>query len=390
MKKIPENEINSRCENLRNRLAGKGVDFCLILQNVSRYYFSGSMQDGVFLLHRDHEPVLFVKRTLERAKKESPVKQVKGFKDIDAIQVYVHDHNLKKGVIGLEMDVIPARMYQTFLSLFPEAGFVDISMDIRSIRAVKSKYELSRLVEGGRRLDRVFLNLRDEFKPGITELELNMKLNELFLKEGSSLIVRARRFNMEVFPSTVLSGSSASLHSMMDSPSGGGEGICTAFPFGAGFKKLGTGEPVLIDVAFNHDGYIVDCTRIFAIGDLDRTFKKAHGVSMDIHSMFREMIMEQKAVSEICDDIYMYVEKHGLSGEFMGGANFIGHGVGLELDELPIVNSRSEVRLIEGMVVAFEPKFVFKNGCVGYEDTYYIEQKEIITVNKTGGEIHFL
>jgi Xaa-Pro aminopeptidase len=390
MKKIPKNEITSRCENLRNCLAGNGVDFCLILQNISRFYFSGTMQDGVLLLHKDHEPVLFVKRTLERAKRESPVKLIKGFNGIGEIQAYIHDHNLKSSVIGLEMDILPAKMYQSFLSLFPEARFVDISMDIRSIRAVKSKYEISCLIEGGRKLDSVFLKLKAEFDPGITELELHMKLNELFLEEGSSLIVRARRFNMEVFPSTVLSGASASLHSMMDSPSGGGEGICTAYPFGAGFKNLGKGEPVLIDVAFNNEGYIVDCTRIFSIGSLDQAFIKAHGVSMDIHRMFTEKIVSQKTVSEICTDIHRYVEKQGLSGEFMGGANFIGHGVGLELDELPIINSRFESRLIEGMVVAFEPKFVFENGCVGFEDTYYIEQRNIISVNNTERSIHFM
>ena len=195
---------------------------------------------------------------------------------------------------------------------------------------------------------------------------------------------------MEVPSSTILSGVSAGRHSLMDSPSGGGDGICTAYPFGAGFKKLGKNEPVLIDVAFNHEGYIVDCTRIFAIGGLDPVFIKAHRVSMEIHAIFRDKIKEQKTVREICGKIHSYVEKEGLSDEFMGGANFIGHGVGLELDELPIINSLNEGCLLEGMVIAFEPKFVFDRGSVGYEDTYYIEKRELKTVNKTGGSIQYL
>lgn len=195
---------------------------------------------------------------------------------------------------------------------------------------------------------------------------------------------------MEVPSSTILSGASAGRHSLMDSPSGGGDGICTAYPFGAGYKKLGKNEPVLIDVAFNHEGYIVDCTRIFAIGGLDPVFIKAHRVSMEIHAIFRNKIKEQKTVREICGEINSYVEKEGLSDEFMGGANFIGHGVGLELDELPIINSRFEGHLLEGMVIAFEPKFVFDRGSVGYEDTYYIEKQELKTVNKTGGSIQYL
>jgi Xaa-Pro aminopeptidase len=208
--------------------------------------------------------------------------------------------------------------------------------------------------------------------------------------EESSLIIRSRRFNMEVPSSTVLSGESASRHSLMDSPSGGGDGICTAYPFGAGLKKLGKREPVLIDVAFNHEGYIVDCTRIFAIGGLDPVFTNAHRVSMEIHAIFIDRIKEQKTVKEVCGKINSYVKKEGLSEEFMGGANFIGHGVGLELDEFPIINSRFEGRLLEGMVIAFEPKFVFDQGSVGYEDTYYIEKLELKTVNKNGGSIQFL
>ena len=176
----------------------------------------------------------------------------------------------------------------------------------------------------------------------------------------------------------------------MDSPSGGGDGICTAYPFGAGLKKLGKREPVLIDVAFNHEGYIVDCTRIYSIGGLDHVFTRAHRVSMEIHEIFRDKINEQKTVKEICGQIYSYVEKEGLSDVFMGGANFIGHGVGLELDELPIINSRFEEHLLEGMVIAFEPKFVFNQGSVGYEDTYYIKKRELKTVNKTGRSILYL
>ena len=390
MKKIPESEITARCENLRKCLIRNGIDFCLILQNVGRYYFSGSMQDAVLLLHRDHGPVLFVKRTLERAKSESPVERVLSYKKISEIQEYVNDHKLKNGVIGIEMDVLPTKMYLGLLSAFRGARFADISMDTRYIRAVKSGYEISHIIEGGRRLDNVFVKLVDMLDPDMTEHELYTRLNELFVMEESSLIIRTRRFNMEVPSSTILSGASAGRHSLMDSPSGGGDGICTAYPFGAGYKKLGKNEPVLIDVAFNHEGYIVDCTRIFAIGGLDPVFIKAHRVSMEIHAIFRNKIKEQKTVREICGEINSYVEKEGLSDEFMGGANFIGHGVGLELDELPIINSRFEGHLLEGMVIAFEPKFVFARGSVGYEDTYYIEKQELKTVNKTGGSIQYL
>jgi Xaa-Pro aminopeptidase len=158
----------------------------------------------------------------------------------------------------------------------------------------------------------------------------------------------------------------------MDSPSGGGNGISLAFPAGAGFKKLVKGEPILIDVAFSYEGYIVDCTRIFSLGKPSPKFMQAHDISGECHSLFYDILTNGASIPEIYKKISSQVDRYGLADVFMGNVKFIGHGVGLELDEYPILTENFEATFQDGMVIAFEPKFVFRDGTVGFENTYYI------------------
>ncbi|MFW6139458.1 MAG: M24 family metallopeptidase, partial [Spirochaetota bacterium] len=325
-----------------------------------------------------------------RAKQESALENIIGFKSVSEIAEYLEDTHMSTNCIGLEMDVLPAGAYLRLCSLFHGAVFTDISPFIRQQRSVKSELEISFLETAGEKMDLVFGRLRDEIKPGISEYQVYIKLTQFLLEQGSSLFIRSRRFNMEVSSKYILSGENASRHSSMDSPSGGGEGISTAHPGGAGYKKLRTGEPVLIDGVFNYQGYSVDCTRVFALGELEKQFMQAHQVSMDCHRMFREIGVEGTWIPEIYTRIHDYVNESGFANQFMGGVKFIGHGVGLELDELPIISEKFEQHLQEGMVISLEPKFVFPHGSVGYETTYCIKSGRPSPFNKADEQIQFV
>jgi Xaa-Pro dipeptidase len=371
MKPTPKSEIERRINRLICSLEKDGVDLALIVQNADRFYYSGTLQDGMLLVSRDG-PVLFVRRTLARARAESPLPEVVGYRSVREIAEYVKDNGIPFSVVGLELDVLPASLYQAIESLFPKSRIFDISPAIRMMRAIKSHWELANIREAGRRLDRVFGIVRDHVRPGMTEYELYMLFSAHLLEEGSCPLVRARRIGMEVLPCYVLSGSNAAKHSLLDSPSSGGDGVTVAYPAGAGTGRITKGEPILIDAAFFWEGYYVDCTRVFAAGDLDRKFRKAHLVSRRCHKQFCKAVRDGKQVSEIYREIREIADREGLGGVFMDGVNFIGHGVGLELDELPVIFEGYRGAVEDGMVIALEPKFVFDSGTVGYESTYAV------------------
>jgi len=372
MMKIPEREIQNRLHVLSVRLEALGIHCAILFQNTDRFYYSGTIQDGVLLVRCGGEPVLFVKRTLQRAMQEATVKQIVGYEDIGEVYEYIGDHRLYTESVGLEMDAIPTKFYLGLVKSFPSLNFVDISKEVRIQRSIKSEYELNLMREGGRRLDRVLEQFKEEFRSGMTEYDLYGKMLELFRRQDAVLYVRTRSFNMEVLPVTILSGPNAAFHSSMDSPSGGGEGISVSFPAGPGHRVIGSGEPVLIDVAFNFGGYIIDCTRIFSLGKVSEDEERAHLVSRRCHEIFLQSASDGVSIPALCRQIAEYVQKEGLSAVFMGGVKFIGHGVGLELDEFPVLSEKFNGSLKQGMTVAFEPKFIFPSGGVGYENTYHI------------------
>jgi Xaa-Pro aminopeptidase len=390
MRKIPRVETEGRYRKLQSYLLERGINLAIVMQNVDRFYFTGTLQDGILLVPCEGEPVFFVKRVLERAREESSLPEILGYKNIEEVYSYIVDTGLGHAVIGLEMDVLPAKYYLKMSSFFSDSRFVDLTAAIRKMRAVKSDFELSLMREGGKRLDRILTAIAEEIRPDQTELDVSRKLTELFLKEESSLIVRTRQFNMEAPAIFVLSGKSAAKHSFISSPSGGGDGITVAFPRGPGYRGLKRGDPVLIDVAFSHEGYNVDCTRIFAIGDLDFRMKKAHDISADCHSLFLERAGCGVLIPELFREVKDYVSSSGFSDLFMGGVKFVGHGVGLELDEVPLLAENYNGRLEDGMVIAFEPKFVFDRGTVGYENSYTIQSGKVKSLNLVDESIRYL
>lgn len=132
----------------------------------------------------------------------------------------------------------------------------------------------------------------------------------------------------------------------------------------------------MVDMAGNYTPYMTDMTRVFSVGRLADEAYRAHRVSLDIH----ERVMEMARPGTACADLYReavdIAERAGLSDCFMGTqqqAKFIGHGVGLQINELPVLTPRSQEVLEPGMVFALEPKFVIPGtGAVGIENTLLV------------------
>ncbi len=387
---LTSDESARRILVLQEYLERAGIDCALIFHNVDRYYYSGTLQDGVLMVHVSHDPVLFIRRTLSRAREEAAVENVVGFQSLREVWDFIQDYGLPCRQVGMDMDVVPAKMYLGLTEIFSETAFIDIAGFIRRQRAVKSRFELSLMEEAGRRFDHVLESMRDEMHPDMSEYQAYMRFAGLLLNHQSSLLIRTRMFNMEAETRYILSGCSASKLSAIDSPTAAGTGITRAFPSGAGMKKLMAGEPILIDSVFVHEGYLVDCTRIYAFGELDPIYTSAHDVSRLCHDHFRSRVRHGTYVPDLYRMIAGIVEKKGLVDVFMGGVRFIGHGVGLELDEFPVIAERFDDVLEEGMTIAFEPKFVFPGGTVGFENTYRILDQGVESLNRVDEAIQLL
>jgi Xaa-Pro aminopeptidase len=173
-------------------------------------------------------------------------------------------------------------------------------------------------------------------------------------------------------------GENATVPGCFDGPVTG-KGLSAAAPYGPSADVIGERSPIVIDYGAIFDGYIVDMTRIFAFGELDADLKRAFDVSRDILGW----ITDRLRPGSICEELYAgavrVAEAAGLGEQFMGypgeQAKFVGHGVGLELDELPVLAQRFRMPLAAGHVIAVEPKFALPGkGVVGIENTYAVTE----------------
>lgn len=381
---IPKQEIDTRLAALKARLVREGIDAAFLVQNADLFYFAGSIQQGVLIVPADGEPVYFVRRVYERALGEASVGQIVRIAGPGEIPGYFEKRKAAFGTIGFELDVMPVATFQRFSALFPKARAVDVSGVLREIRAVKDAWEIERLRACGERLAELLDSARRDIRPGLTETGLGGILQGRAIARGHTTITRMRAWNQEVGLGCVLSGADAALPSYADFPTAG-KGSGPYVPVGQGYRAFGENEPILVDLMWAQDGYLVDMARTYRIGAISRKLSDAYEVAVQVMRRIEGAIRP----GALAGDLYeIGLETAALTpfvAHFMGApgynVKFVGHGVGIEADELPFLSKGSRTVLAAGMTFALEPKFVFPGeGAVGLENTYLVTESGFETL----------
>jgi len=352
------------------RLTKEGIDGALIVYGADLYYYTGTRQNALLWVPADGAPVLLVKKSFTRAARESAVSDVRTLTSSKEIPEIIG--NAQR--IGTTFDVLPVQLFHFYSGLLPGREFVDISGINRGLRAVKSAWELEQMRKSGRKLCEVFRQIPSFLSPGMREIDISAEMEYRLRKAGTPGLLRMRAFNQEVVGIAV--GESAAISGCFDGPVTG-KGVSDATPFGSSLEVIRKNVPIMIDYGALFDGYLVDMTRTFVIGKLPEELQKAFEIALDIEAW----IIENLRPGRICEELYAgslrMAQSAGLGEFFMGytgeQARFVGHGVGLELDELPVLAPKFKYSLEEGNVIAIEPKFIFPgSGIVGIENTYAV------------------
>ncbi|MHB1420774.1 MAG: M24 family metallopeptidase [Bacillota bacterium] len=373
---IPKEELQKRTSRLQEQMAVQKLDGVLVVQNMDLYYFTGTAQNAHLFIPVDGLPLLMVRKDLARAKQESTLERVVPLASLKGLSKLLQEYGYKiPGRMGLEMDVVPAGQFLKYQEIFPQTDMVDAAQIIRKLRMIKSPYELSRLREAARRHDAMFKAVPGILREGMTEQELAAELEFYSRKQGHLGIIPFRGFNQMLFFGHAMSGSNAAVSSGFDTPLGG-PGNAPMFPQGGNSKIIARQEPVIIDFVGNYEGYLVDATRVFSLGSVDPQLAKAHQLSLNIQEAIIERGLPGKTWGELYDVAMEMAKASDFGDHFLGFGSpvgFVGHGLGLELDELPVLARGFNQPLEEGMVIALEPKFVFPSrGAVGIENTLVV------------------
>ena len=384
-------ESEQRIIRLQREMKSKGIDGALFIYPIDIYYFAGTRQNSTLWIPADGNPRLFVRKSYLRAKTESVIEDTRPFpssKEFPAL--FGEDVR----TVGFTFDVAPVQQYNYYVKLLPGREFIDISAINRDIRSIKSEWELERMRNSGARLCDVFRAVPDFLTEGVREIDLSAEFEYRLRKAGGEGYVRMRAFNQELFQGLALSSATAVNPGYFDGAVTG-RGMSNASAHGASTETITANTPVLIDYTGIFNGYIVDMTRMFVIGRLAPELEQAFATALAI----QQYLVDNLKPGAICEELFFkaaeMAEAAGLAQNFMGApgenARFVGHGVGLELDEFPVLAQGFKVALQAGQTIAIEPKFVLPGlGVIGIENTFAVSNNGGIKITDLADDIVYL
>ncbi|HOO95724.1 MAG TPA: Xaa-Pro peptidase family protein [Proteiniphilum sp.] len=371
-----KNELTLRQRRVQQSIAAMQADACIITSPVNQYWLSGFVFDGYLLLYPEGEALLFIRRPA-------------GITDGRAISIRKPEqipsllceagYALPRRLL-LEADQLTFNSATRLQAAMEMPETLNISGELRRLRSVKSDWELNQIRESAQLHRQVYELIPSLYRRGMSDLELQIEIEREMRLHGSVGIFRSFGENMDIFMGSMLAGDNAQAASPFDYALGGG-GISPLLPLGANGTKLLPGMTLMVDMAGNYRPWMDDMSRTFAIGEVPDLAFEAHQLSIDI---IRTLEQTAKAGTP-CADLYLLaeemVQEKGMQSYFMGTtqqAKFIGHGVGLEINEPPVLTPRSKEILEAGMAIAVEPKFVLPGiGPVGIENTYIIHENRV-------------
>lgn len=363
-----EQEIAGRISRIARELSSQGIDAMLLSSFVNLYYTSGRVFCGYAYVTASGDATYFIKRPI--GLENGNVQYIRKPEQIaDAIAVH------KPASVALELGSASYNTVSRLQNVFGDAKIADATPIINKLRSVKSEFEIAKLKDCGIRHAAAYGKIKKIFREGMTDIELQIEIEHLLRSEGCLGQFRIAGDTMELFMGNVLCGNNAETASPYDFAMGGG-GLDESLPVGCNGSLIKPGNAVMVDMCGNFNGYMTDMTRVFSLGNIGDLAKRAHQLSIDIHHRLAKMAVPGTEAKALYDEAMEMVKNASLDGYFMGlkqKAGFIGHGVGIEVNEQPVIAPRSRDLLQEGNVIALEPKFVIPEvGAVGIENTYVV------------------
>ncbi len=377
IKKTPLTELDNRLNRFKTVMDDNNPEWemAVIFSKINLYYFTGTMQDGMLIMNRDDEAIFWVRRSYERALDESLFQVIK---PMNSFHVAAESQNHFPDTIYLETEVVPLALYNRFHKYFPFKNFKPVDKVIATVRAVKSEYELSFMRKAGKIHQHVLEDLAPlMLKEGMSEATLVAELFQVMVEEGHDGVTRFGMFDTEIVLGQLGFGESSIYPTYFNGP-GGNYGLSPAVPLlGSRDRKLRNGDLVFIDVGCGVQGYNTDKTMSYMFGhSLPQYAIDIHNECLAVQNEIATMLKPGVIPSDIYRIIMDSLDEDFLVN-FMGfrnrRVNFLGHGIGLLIDELPVIAEGFNEPLMEGMVFAVEPKKGIRDiGMVGIENTFIV------------------
>ena len=370
-------EIERRLTAFQQALRAAAIDCALLIEASDLVYLTGVMADAHLLVPADGEPILLVRRSLERVQADSPLEDVRPFRSFKELPPLLTELGARR--IGLELDVLPAARYLRYRDLLPDAELVDVSDVLAGVRAVKSTWELTMIGKAAGQVAAAFAAAPALVAEQPTDRAIQIELEHLMRQAGHQGPLRFRGLNGQMFYGAVLAGPDGAIAPWADTPLGG-PGPSAAVGKGPGGWVIRDGDAVTVDLVGGWEGYLADATRTFFRGTPNPQLAEALAVCESILAALEELMVPGTPAEQLYLRGLELATEAGFGDHWMGHGpgrvRFVGHGVGLEINERPFLAQGFSDPLAFGNVIAVEPKLVFPGlGAVGVENTYAVDRE---------------
>ena len=410
--RVPVSELSSRQEAFADLLGDRNISGALIQHPVDLYYFSGTRQNSTLYIPSTNSqnsiesggsgPIQFVRRSLKRAKWESGGDNAPHILE-EFPRMSVFEDKLKScGIMDLpsmQLNALPYNFVKIFTNKLSGLNSkntppVDNSNLIHTLREIKSDWEIDVMKTGAAIQMEMFEAVSEIGTVGVSELDIAATAEAVSKSYGFGGNISIRRYPMQCDRAVVVAGRSGGIPSFFDAAVGG-IGPHPGASHGAGFNRVKENEPVLVDLVHVHRGYVVDMTRMFVAGNLSQEWEERLEATLDMKDLIVDSLSKGNTCEQVWNESLDFIrqtpewENH-LMGIPPDQSKFLGHGVGLELDESPVIASGFSRELPIGGTMAIEPKLVFTDGCIGNEDTWIRNEEgvEPITAHAAFPWIH--
>lgn len=367
------NELRLRWKKLQSQMKDEAAQGLLITSNVNLYYVSGRVFSGYAYLPAEEDPLFFVRRPVGLTGEG-----VVYVRKPEEIGTYFQEHGLElPKILYLENDAISHNEYLRYEAIFHPETVLNGTALLRHARNLKTDWELAQIRRSGVLHTQVYETIPSLYRPGMTDIELSIEIERQSRLAGSLGLFRIFGQSMEIFMGSLLAGDNADNPSPYDFAMGGA-GQDPSLPVGGNGTRLQDGMAVMVDMGGNFTGYTTDMSRVFSIGTLTDLAYQAHECSLAIQREIERTARPGTPAKELYNLAAEMAAEAGLADYFMGHAQkagFVGHGIGIEINEGPVLAPRSKDILAENMVFALEPKFVIPGvGAVGIENSFAVQK----------------
>lgn len=364
---LPSDEIKLRIARVTEAMTSCNLDAVLLCDNSNIYYLTGRVFCGFIYVTAECEMTCFVRRPstlrgngiIHISKPEEISKHVKPVE-----------------TMGFELDTMPYSRVERLAAVFQAAVPGNASAVMRKARSVKTPLEIKMMEESGVKQTQVYREIPRLYVEGMSDVELQIEIERALRLRGCLGQFRVTGPDLELYMGNILTGDNADRPSPYDFAMGGA-GMSPSLPVGANGTIIKPGKPVMVDINGNFTGYMTDMTRCYIVGEPSSEAVKANEVSREICSTLASMAVPGAAAADLYYKATVIAKDAGLEDYFMGHryhAGFVGHGLGISINEQPVIAPRSRDILVTGNAIALEPKFVIPGlGAVGIENTYIVQ-----------------